>query len=146
MNYESESFRNGTKVEGRHPNYFKVGHNNFEFVLRARSKITWHFCIPTSPYLSSIFIRKNPRNSPLFLRFCSIRLMKSTAKSPGLVGDEIRLAVTYNGLHPESTFNMEIFRWGTNSTGGLVKQDVEKWQNLSMDPNNARYVEDFINR
>ena len=26
--------------------------------LRARSKITWHFYIPTSPYLSSIFIRK----------------------------------------------------------------------------------------
>ena len=69
-----------------------------------------------------------------------------TAKSPGLVGDEIRLAVTYNGLHPESTFNMEIFRWGTNSTGGLVKQDVENWQNLSMDLNNARYVEDFINQ
>jgi hypothetical protein len=69
-----------------------------------------------------------------------------TAKSPGLVGDEIRLAVTYNGQDPESTFNMEIFRWGTNNTGGLVKQDVENWQNLSMDPNNARYVEDFINQ
>jgi hypothetical protein len=69
-----------------------------------------------------------------------------TAKSPGLVGDTIRFAVTYNGQHPESTFNMEIFRWGTNSTGGLVKQDVENWQNLSMDPNNARYVEDFINQ
>jgi len=69
-----------------------------------------------------------------------------TAKSPGLVGDEIRLTVTYNGQHPESTFNMAIFRWGTNSTGGLVKQDVENWQNLSMDPNNARYVEDFINQ
>ena len=33
MNYESEAFRNDTKLEGRHPNYFKVGHNNFEFVL-----------------------------------------------------------------------------------------------------------------
>jgi len=69
-----------------------------------------------------------------------------TANSAGLVGDEIRLAVSYNGQHPESTFNMEIFRWGTNSSGGLVKQDVENWQNLSMDPNNARYVEDFINQ
>lgn len=69
-----------------------------------------------------------------------------TAKSAGLVGDTIRFAVTYNGQHPESTFNMEIFRWGTNSTGGLVKQDVENWQNLSMDPNNARYVEDFVNQ
>jgi len=33
MNYESEAFRNNTKLEGRYPNYFKVGHNNFEFVL-----------------------------------------------------------------------------------------------------------------
>ena len=33
MNYESEAFRNDTKIEGRYPNYFKVGHNNFEFVL-----------------------------------------------------------------------------------------------------------------
>ena len=35
MNYESEAFRNDTKLEGRYPNYFKVGHNNFEFVLGA---------------------------------------------------------------------------------------------------------------
>ena len=33
MNYKSEAFWNDTKVEGRYPNYFKVGHNNFEFVL-----------------------------------------------------------------------------------------------------------------
>lgn len=33
MNYESEAFRNDTKVEGRFANYFKVCHNNFEFVL-----------------------------------------------------------------------------------------------------------------
>ena len=33
MNYESEAFRNDTKLEGRYPNYFKIGHNNFEFVL-----------------------------------------------------------------------------------------------------------------
>lgn len=33
MNYESESFRNGTKVEGAIRHYFNVGHNNFELVL-----------------------------------------------------------------------------------------------------------------
>ena len=33
MNYESEAFRNDTKLEGRYANYFKIGHNNFEFVL-----------------------------------------------------------------------------------------------------------------
>jgi len=37
MNYESEAFRNDTKLEGRYPNYFKVGHHNFEFVLD-----NWH--------------------------------------------------------------------------------------------------------
>ncbi len=73
-------------------------------------------------------------------------VLTMTAKSPGLVGDTIRLAVSYNGQNPESTFNMEIFRWGTNSAGGKTKKDVENWQNLSMDPNNARYVEDFVNQ
>ena len=33
MNYESEAFRNDTKLEGRYSNYFKVGHNAFEFVI-----------------------------------------------------------------------------------------------------------------
>ena len=33
MNYKSEAFRNDTKLEGRYPNYSKVGHHNFEFVL-----------------------------------------------------------------------------------------------------------------
>jgi phage tail sheath protein FI len=68
------------------------------------------------------------------------------AKSPGVVGDTIRLGVTYEGLYPESTFNMELFRWESNSTGSLVKTDVENWQNLSMDPDHARYVADFVNQ
>ena len=42
-------------------------------------------------------------------------VLKVTAKSPGVVGDSIRMAVTYNGLYPESTFNLEIFRWAENS-------------------------------
>ena len=75
-----------------------------------------------------------------------INVLKVTAKSPGLVGDTIRLGVTYNGQHPESTFNMEIFRWGKNSTGGFVKTDVEKWSNLSMDSNSPRYAETYVNQ
>ena len=69
-----------------------------------------------------------------------------TAKSPGLVGDEIRLAVTYNGQHPESTFNLEVFRWAKNSVGNLVKTDIEKWSNLSMDTNSPRYAETYVNQ
>lgn len=32
MNYECKVFRNDTKVEERYANYFKVGHNVFEFL------------------------------------------------------------------------------------------------------------------
>jgi len=68
------------------------------------------------------------------------------ATSPGVAGESIRLAVTYNGLQPESTFNLEIFRWDTNSRGALVKKDTEYWPNLSMDPSSQRYAVDFVNQ
>jgi len=35
MNYESEAFRNDTKLEGRYPNYLNLSQNTFEFVLGA---------------------------------------------------------------------------------------------------------------
>jgi phage tail sheath protein FI len=73
-------------------------------------------------------------------------VLKVKAKSPGLVGDTIRLAVTYNGLNPESTFNLEIFRWAQNSAGTLVKIDRELWTTLSMDPNSSRYAQDYVNQ
>ncbi len=33
MNHKPEAHRDAGKLEGRYANYFKVGHNNFEFVL-----------------------------------------------------------------------------------------------------------------
>ena len=73
-------------------------------------------------------------------------VLQIEAKSPGLVGDTIRLAVTYNGQYPESTFNLEVFRWTKNSTGATVKTDRELWTALSMDPNDARYAVDYVNQ
>ena len=35
MNHEREASRDGGKLEGRYANFFKVGHNAFEFVLDA---------------------------------------------------------------------------------------------------------------
>ncbi len=67
-----------------------------------------------------------------------------TAKNPGLIGETIRLAVTYNGPQPESTFNLEVFRWQATATGQLVKADPELWSNLSMNPNSSRYAVDFL--
>ncbi|OEU48505.1 MAG: hypothetical protein BA861_08300 [Desulfobacterales bacterium S3730MH5] len=33
MNHKRESSRDAGKLEGRYANHFKVGHNNFEFVI-----------------------------------------------------------------------------------------------------------------
>ena len=73
-------------------------------------------------------------------------VLRVIARSPGLVGDSIRLAVAYKGLYPETTFNLEVFRWAQNNSGQLVKTDVENWQSLSMDPNSPRYAETYVNQ
>jgi len=75
-----------------------------------------------------------------------IPVLRVIARSPGLVADNIRLAVTYNGLHPESTFNLEIFRWERNSGGTLVKKNREYWSALSMDPGSPRYIAEYVNQ
>jgi hypothetical protein len=68
-----------------------------------------------------------------------------TAKSPGLRGDSIRMAVTYRGLSPESTFEVELFQWTRNNQGDNVKSNVEVFTALSMDPAAARYAPDVVN-
>ncbi len=73
-------------------------------------------------------------------------VLKVKAKSYGLTGDYIRLTVTYNGLHPESTFNLEVFRREKNSRGELVVVDKELWQALSMDPKSSRYAVDYVSQ
>jgi hypothetical protein len=75
-----------------------------------------------------------------------VDVLTFTAKSPGTIGDTIRLNVTYNGLQPESTFNIEIFRWETNNSGQPVKVESEIWQNLSMNPQDPKYTPLYINQ
>lgn len=65
------------------------------------------------------------------------------AKDEGVLGNDLRTAVTYNGLLPESTFNLEVFRW---TQGGTVKQDQEVWTALSMNPASPRYAESFLSQ
>jgi len=67
-----------------------------------------------------------------------------TSRSPGTFGNDIRMAVNYNTTDPESTFNLEVFRWTRTSTGADVKTDVELYLGLSMNPANARYARDVI--
>lgn len=76
----------------------------------------------------------------------NIEVLKVQAKSYGLMGDSIRIAVTYNGQKPESTFNLEVFRQEKNSRGELVKVETELWQSLSMDPKSPRYAESYVSQ
>ena len=68
------------------------------------------------------------------------------AKSPGIIGDTIRIAVDYDTSLPETTFNMTVFRWDTNSSGALEQAQLESHINLSMDTASSRYVENIVNR
>lgn len=73
-----------------------------------------------------------------------VAVLHIEAKSAGVLGDTIRMAVTYNGSQPESLFNMEVFRWVKNAAGMLVKTDLEMLSGLSMDPLHPRYAGTYI--
>lgn len=67
-----------------------------------------------------------------------------TARSPGTFGNDIRVGIDYNTPDPESSFNMEVFRWTRTSTGAEVKSDGEFYVGLSMNPASPRYVVDIL--
>jgi hypothetical protein len=71
-------------------------------------------------------------------------VLQLTAKNAGKLGDTIRVTVTYAGDFPETTFNVEIFRWETDSAGNKVKAAREEWRNLSMDPSLPTYAPTFL--
>lgn len=73
-------------------------------------------------------------------------VLKVEAKSAGLFGDDIRMAVSYNTQLPEATFNLEVFRWTRLSTGTLQRAAIENYVALSMDPAHPRYAPDIVNR
>jgi hypothetical protein len=71
-------------------------------------------------------------------------VLRLTAANAGKLGDTIRVAVTYAGDSPESTFNVEVFRWETDTAGNKVKTAREEWKNLSMDPLLPTYAPTFL--
>jgi phage tail sheath protein FI len=73
-------------------------------------------------------------------------VLKVEAKSAGLFGNDIRVAVSYNTQLPEATFNLEVFRWTKASTGALQRADIENYVALSMDPAHPRYAPDIVTR
>ena len=70
-------------------------------------------------------------------------VLRLTAKSAGLDGENIRAVVTYGGTQPEVTFNIDLFRWQIEG-GQRVRKDLESWKNLSMDPTLPSYAPAFL--
>ncbi|MBX9664448.1 phage tail sheath subtilisin-like domain-containing protein [Novosphingobium sp.] len=69
-----------------------------------------------------------------------------TARSPGALGNDIRIGISYGTDDPEATFNMEVFRWTRSSTGAATKVDCEYHAGLSMDPASPRYAAEILNQ
>ncbi|HVR47491.1 MAG TPA: phage tail sheath subtilisin-like domain-containing protein [Candidatus Binatia bacterium] len=74
-------------------------------------------------------------------------VLKATATSDGVVGNDIRIAITYNSADPEGSFNLEVFSWTTDSRGQLVKTGRELYTNLTMDQtNNSTYAPTVVSQ
>jgi uncharacterized protein len=71
--------------------------------------------------------------------------LRLKARSVGPEGNDIRARVDYNTTSPETTFNLEVFRWERTSGGTLLKRDAELYQAVNMDPNSPRYVQAVVN-
>jgi uncharacterized protein len=95
----------------------------------------WVMRIANAPASSSITLR-NEANTDNVLRL--------DAKDAGISGDFIRANVTYRGSQPESTFNIQLFRWEKDSQGNDVKTGQELWTDLSMDPSSPKYAQTYI--
>ena len=67
-----------------------------------------------------------------------------TAKGAGLSGGNIRLAIDYNTIDPENTFNVRVFRQNEVTPGVFSEEGVEFFGNLSMDPDSPRYAVNLI--
>lgn len=73
-------------------------------------------------------------------------VLQVTAKNPGVLGDLLRAAVTYNTAAPDATFNLEVFRWQITATGTKTKTEREEFLNLSMDPASPNYAVTTLNQ
>ena len=83
--------------------------------------------------------------SLMILDEAGVNTLQVAAKSAGSFGNDIRVSIDYDTAAPEDTFNLDVFRWVTSSTGALQKSQIETYSAISMDPANSRYCEDVVN-
>ncbi len=67
-----------------------------------------------------------------------------TAASPGADGEAIRARVSFTPASPDSTFDVELFRWQFGPGGQRTAQQLETFTGLSMDPESSRYAPDLL--
>ena len=75
----------------------------------------------------------------------AVPVLTVTAKSAGVFGNNIRVAINYNQQDPEGSFDLQVFDWQTNSRGQPVQSDIENYTALSMDPNDSAYAPLVVN-
>src|SRR5690348_6760880 len=49
----------------------------------------------------------------------AVPVLTVTAKSAGVFGNNVRVAISYNAQDPEGSFDLQVFDWQTNSRGQL---------------------------
>ena len=74
------------------------------------------------------------------------QVLTLTAKDAGVDGNMIRAEVDYNTPAPESTFNLRLFREFVDAFGVVQVKDSETLSNLSMNPDQGRYVQTVVNQ
>lgn len=67
-----------------------------------------------------------------------------TARDAGAVGGTIQASVDYATSSPERTFNLTVWRAGLNADGTTSRSASESFPNLSMDPDDPRFVETVL--
>lgn len=71
-----------------------------------------------------------------------VNTLMVTAKSPGSWGNNIRVQVS-DGVEA-NTFRLDVY-YDTVHNGKVYTKQIERWENLSMDDANSRFVETVIN-
>lgn len=74
-----------------------------------------------------------------------IPVMTVSAKEDGVHGNMIRVQVDYDTPDPEATFNLTLFREAVNLLGQLETEVQETFTNLSMNPDDGRFVKGIVN-
>ncbi len=73
-------------------------------------------------------------------------VLELIARQAGRSGDQVRARVTYDANHPETNFNVELWRAEPLASGGTVRAAIETFRNLSMNPSSALYAPDILSQ